>query len=1134
MRRNCATGPSTVNASGSNVISDSVVVRKKLVLQPCAEAVFDGNTTFNGSTRVTGTLDAVRITVDTIDEHTLNHGVIVENVLLKDGAVQSGSWQGSTIAPGRGGTGLTSYTPGDLIVATAPTTLASLPAGPTGFVLTSSGPGVPPTWTGGSGSGVSSFSAGTTGFTPSVPTTGAVVLGGTVNVAHGGTGTTSLPAGSILYGNGTSPVGTTVGSPGQLLVSNAGLPPSWSSVAYNGSTITSVPNPINSSDVANKAYVDAAVAGLTVHDAARLATTGNLTSTYNNGAAGVGATLTNAGPMTALSVDGTLAMLGDRILVKNQADPTQNGVYDVTNVGSGATNWVLTRSSDFDNSPPNEIQPGDFVFVTDGLTLGNTGWTQIETGTGPGNSIIVGTDPIEFAQFSGAGTYLAGTGLNLVGNTFNNTGVLSVSGGASGLTFSPTTGNAILAGGILIPAFGGTGNTTNTSTNSTITDLTTPSTYYPVFVDSSGTGSKPLDINSASLRFIASAIGNSITIGNSIAFGTTSGSATAPAPAAIAIGKSASTGTVAATNNIMIGENAGNSSMSGTLNTAMGSSVLLNNTTGSNNSAFGSGSLQFNTIGGLNSAFGSEALYDNTTGQFNTACGGRSLQNTTIGNNLTAVGTQALQLNTTGSDSIAVGYNALRSNLTGNQSVAVGTNALTLNTVGQNTAVGFNALSTSTSGFNTAVGHRTGLNITTGSRNTGIGAASLLGCTTGVQNTAVGQGTLSSIAGGVSNVAVGNDAMLNAVGVINSVAIGDTALNSLTTGLSNSGVGQSVLLGLTTGNNNCAFGVGAGSNLTNGNNNILIGPNSNCGANASGGIAIGLFARIGVAAAVSSIVIGSTAGNNTMTGAFNVAIGQNVLNSNTTGANNTILGNSAFIANTTGNNNVAVGRLAQTNNTIGGENVAIGVESLLNNIDGSQNTAVGKNALFLNTTGSQNTGIGCYAGYSITTGINNTIIGNFATADATNDNTVVVGQGAFVSANNSISIGTSVGNAVANSALIGVNADPLARFEVPGTVTQITSLTTGVTNNTAQGKITLFSSIGATTAVRFTVTNNRVRAASVIRATVEGVGGTAGLPTLISIMSVSAGTFDFVVYNPDASATTTSPIVHYDVLYPAL
>src|SRR5690606_21522521 len=82
----------------------------------------------------------------------------------------------------------------------------------------------------------------------------------------------------------------------------------------------------------------------------RVATTGALTATYDNGASGVGATLTNSGALAALSVDGVSLQVGDRILVKNQSSTFQNGVYVVTTVGSGAVAWVLTRASDYNQA----------------------------------------------------------------------------------------------------------------------------------------------------------------------------------------------------------------------------------------------------------------------------------------------------------------------------------------------------------------------------------------------------------------------------------------------------------------------------------------------------------------------------------------------------------------------------------------------------------------------------------------------------------------------------------------------------------------------------------------------------------------------------------------------------------------
>ena len=114
-----------------------------------------------------------------------------------------------------------------------------------------------------------------------------------------------------------------------------------------------------------------------------------------------------------------------------------NGIYTLTTVGvSGSTKWVLTRATDFNNSTSGQVRPGDFSFVYRGTTYKSTGWVQTTIGTGtPFETIKIGTDAITWTQFSGAGTYLAGSGLQLVGTTF------SVNLGAnSGLT---TTGNTL-------------------------------------------------------------------------------------------------------------------------------------------------------------------------------------------------------------------------------------------------------------------------------------------------------------------------------------------------------------------------------------------------------------------------------------------------------------------------------------------------------------------------------------------------------------------------------------------------------------------------------------------------------------------------------------------------------------------
>ena len=147
-----------------------------------------------------------------------------------------------------------------------------------------------------------------------------------------------------------------------------------------------------STSAALKTYIDSLVTGLHIQGSCVAGSTVALTVTYDNGASGVGATLTNAGVQAALSLDGVSPSVGERVLIKNQASSLQNGIYTVTDVGSGATNWVLTRATDFDS--PAEIQPGDLVVLTGGSTQAQSSWLQTAT------VAAVGTDPITFVQFT--------------------------------------------------------------------------------------------------------------------------------------------------------------------------------------------------------------------------------------------------------------------------------------------------------------------------------------------------------------------------------------------------------------------------------------------------------------------------------------------------------------------------------------------------------------------------------------------------------------------------------------------------------------------------------------------------------------------------------------------------------------
>jgi hypothetical protein len=241
----------------------------------------------------------------------------------------------------------------------------------------------------------------------------AIALGTQTNI----TITYDDSAGSLSF-NASGGVSSITGTANQITASAStgavtlSLP---SAVTFPG-TVTLNADPTQPLQAATKQYVDDVAQGLHIHPSAVAATTANLTATYSNGTDGVGATLTNSGTQAALVIDGVTLTTSQRVLVKDQSTALQNGIYTVTNTGSVSTNWILTRATDMDTSA--ECDGGDFVFVTGGTANDNTGWVQTETG------ITIGTSSLIFTQFSGAGTYIAGNGLTLTGNTFSiNTGV---------------------------------------------------------------------------------------------------------------------------------------------------------------------------------------------------------------------------------------------------------------------------------------------------------------------------------------------------------------------------------------------------------------------------------------------------------------------------------------------------------------------------------------------------------------------------------------------------------------------------------------------------------------------------------------------------------------------------------------
>lgn len=205
------------------------------------------------------------------------------------------------------------------------------------------------------------------------------------------------------------------------------------SVALSGGTMTGPlvlsGAPTTSGQAATKAYVDAAVTGLSIKTTVVCATTTALpANNYSNGTAGVGATLTGQS-VGVLTVDTHAVALNDSVLVKNEAGQLANGIYTCTTAGSAGAAYVLTRRND--NNESTEFV-GAYTFVTGGSANEGSGWLCANT-TAP----TLGSTAITFNQFSSSSTYTAdGTTITLTGSQFSVTpgAFLAPAGSGAALT----------------------------------------------------------------------------------------------------------------------------------------------------------------------------------------------------------------------------------------------------------------------------------------------------------------------------------------------------------------------------------------------------------------------------------------------------------------------------------------------------------------------------------------------------------------------------------------------------------------------------------------------------------------------------------------------------------------------------
>ena len=171
------------------------------------------------------------------------------------------------------------------------------------------------------------------------------------------------------------------------------------SVDLNNQKITNLTDPANPQDAANKRYVDAAVVGIDWKASVRAATVaaGTLATSFANGQV----------------IDGVTLATGNRILIKDQATGSENGIYTVNATGAP------TRATDADTAA--EITASFAVFVEEGTANADSGYTLTNNGT-----VTIGTTALVFTQFTGLGQITAGNGLTKTANTLDVVGGLGI------------------------------------------------------------------------------------------------------------------------------------------------------------------------------------------------------------------------------------------------------------------------------------------------------------------------------------------------------------------------------------------------------------------------------------------------------------------------------------------------------------------------------------------------------------------------------------------------------------------------------------------------------------------------------------------------------------------------------------
>jgi len=581
-------------------------------------------------------------------------------------------------------------------------------------------------------------------------TAAAATLSGTVQVANGGTGASTITG--LIKGNGTNAMsaaisGTDYLAPTGSAAALTNFPTLNQNTTGNAATATKLAAPKNINGVAFDGSADITITAEanTLTGTVQVVNGGTGTSTITGLVKGNGTNAMSA----AISGTDYLAPTGSAAALTNFPTLNQN------TTGNAATATKLAT--------PKNIN---------GVAFDGSADITITAAA----STLYGT-----VQVANGGTGLTNAGLTgqvlttVAGGTLSWTTPTSISVGA--ISNTSNVNGASITGGVLnlAPADGTNGGILNAS-NQTIGGP-------KYFLDN-------------------------ITISNGIKLGTTGGAQNLMYGGAVfaygtpganntgigsyALSSLTNTGNEG-NNNTAVGTNAirQGGAANGSRNTAVGSSALSNGSGTSDNVAIGYYTLAAGISGGSNTAVGTYALQNNSTASYNVGIGYETLKNTTTGGSNTAVGRGAMLSNTSGDVNTAVGESALISNTNGRYNTSIGVQSQELNTTGQsNTAIGVAAIDRNTGGNNNAVlGAFAGRYIADGTTyNTAIDNSILIGA------------SAKPLANNANNeIVIGYNAVGNGS---NTVTLGNTSITSVkTSGAFNAPIYSSTPQALTAGSN---------------------------------------------------------------------------------------------------------------------------------------------------------------------------------------------------------------------------------------------------------------------------------------------------------------------------------------------